>query len=287
MDKSKDIVLVTGATGHQGGATARELLSLGYQVNAMTRKPDSPAAKALAARGATVVQGDLDDAASLRRALAGVWGVFGVQNTWEAGVEGEEEQGKRLAELARDAGVQHYVYTSVASADRGTGIPHFENKFRIEERVRGLRFPSHVVIRPVFFMENLDSPNFKPAIQQGRLEAGMPPTTALQMIAVRDIGQYGALAFERHSELNGQAIDIAGDEMTMPEAAAVLSTASDRHIDFVSVPIAAIRAFSEDYALMLEWFDAVGYDVDIRANAERFGVAPTRFFDWAKTVDWS
>jgi uncharacterized protein YbjT (DUF2867 family) len=286
MDKSKDIVLVTGATGQQGGATARELLSLGYQVNALTRKPDSPPAKALAGLGARVVQGDLDDAASLRRALAGVWGVFGVQNTWEAGVEGEEEQGKRLAELARDAGVQHYVYTSVASADRGTGIPHFENKFRIEERVRGLRFPSHVVIRPVFFMENLASPLFKPAIVQGRLEVGMQPSTALQMIAVRDIGQYAALAFERHSELDGQAIDIAGDEMTMPEAAAVLSTASDRHVEFVSVPIAAIRSFSEDYALMLEWFDAVGYDVDIRATAARFGVAPTRLFDWAKTVDW-
>lgn len=287
MDKSKDIVLVTGATGHQGGATARELLSLGYRVNALTRKPDSPAAKALAALGARVVQGNLDDAASLRRALAGVWGVFGVQNTWEAGVEGEEEQGKRLAELARDAGVQHYVYTSVASADRGTGIPHFENKFRVEERVRGLRFPSHVVIRPVFFMENLASPLFKPAIAQGRLEVGIQPTTALQMIAVRDIGQYGALAFERHSELDGQAIDIAGDELTMPEVAAVLSTASDRHLEFVSLPIAAIRAFSDDYASMLEWFDAVGYDVDIRATAERFGVAPTRLFDWAKTVDWS
>lgn len=287
MDKSKDIVLVTGATGHQGGATARELLALGYKVNAMTRKVDSPAARALAALGASVVAGDLDDADSLRRALAGVWGVFGLQNTWEAGVEREEEQGKRLAELAREAGVQHYVYTSVASADRATGIPHFENKFRIEERVRALRFPSHVVIRPVFFMENFCWPNFKPAIQQGRLEVGIPPTTPLQMIAVRDIGFYGALAFERHSELDGQALDIAGDELTMPEAAAVLSTAADRHIDFVSVPVAAIRAFSEDYAVMLEWFDAVGYDADIRGNAERFGIPPTRFFDWAKTVDWS
>ena len=287
MNKDKDVILVTGATGHQGGATARELLHRGYRVRAMTRKPESPAAQALAALGATVVPGDLDQEASLRQALAGAWGVYAVQNTWEAGVEREEEQGLRLAELARDAGVEHYVYASVGSADRATGIPHFENKFRVEERVRALRFPSHVVVRPVFFMENLDSPNFKPAIQQGRLEVAISPTTPLQMIAVRDIGQYGALAFERHSELNGQAIDIAGDELTMPEAAAVLSTASGKPIDFVKVPIEAIRAFSEDYAIMLEWFVAVGYNVDIRANAERFGVPPTRFRDWAKTIDWS
>ena len=86
--------------------------------------------------------------------------MFAVQNTWEAGVEGEEEQGKRLATLAKEAGVQHFVYTSVGSADRQTGIPHFENKFRIEETVRSLGFPSYAIIRPIFFMENLPSPWF-------------------------------------------------------------------------------------------------------------------------------
>jgi uncharacterized protein YbjT (DUF2867 family) len=76
----------------------------------------------------------------------------------EAGVEREEAQGKRLATLAREAGVEHYVYTSVGSAHKRTGIPHFDNKWRIEETVRGLRFPSHVILRPVFFMENLLAP---------------------------------------------------------------------------------------------------------------------------------
>jgi uncharacterized protein YbjT (DUF2867 family) len=210
-----------------------------------------------------------------------------LQNTWEAGVDGEEEQGLRLADLARKADVQHYVYASVASADRGTGIPHFENKFRVEERVRSLRFPSHVVVRPVFFMENLLGPFLKPAIDQDRLEMAIKPTTSLQMIAVRDIGQYGALAFDLHNELNGDAIDIAGDELTMPEVAAVLSTVRGKGVHFVSPPIEQVRAMSEDYALMLEWFDEVGYDVDIAANAARFGVEPTRFVDWARRADWS
>ena len=86
--------------------------------------------------------------------------MFAVQNTWEAGVAGEEEQGKRIATLAREAGVQHFVYTSVGSADRKTGIPHFDNKYRVEDTIRGLGFPSHVILRPVFFMENLISPWF-------------------------------------------------------------------------------------------------------------------------------
>jgi uncharacterized protein YbjT (DUF2867 family) len=157
MQKASDVVLVTGATGQQGGAVARLLLSRGHKVRALTRKPQGEAAKALVGLGAEVVAGELDDAGSLEKALRGVWGVFSVQNTWEAGVEGEERQGKRLAELARKAGVSHFVYTSVASAHRRTGIPHFENKARIEETVRGLGFPSYTILRPVFFMEKARS----------------------------------------------------------------------------------------------------------------------------------
>ena len=151
-------ILITGVTGKQGGAVAHALKGSGFKLRGLTRKPDSDQAKALAREGVEIVAGDLDDESSLRKALAGVWGVFAVQNTWEAGVEKEEEQGKRQARLAREAGVQHYVYSSVGSAHKKTGIPHFDNKWRIEETVRGLQFPSHVVLRPVFFMENLLSP---------------------------------------------------------------------------------------------------------------------------------
>src|SRR6266496_6737504 len=133
-------ILITGVTGNQGGAVAQALQGTGFHLRGLTRKPDSERAAALARHGVDVVKGDFDDDATLRRALAGVWGVFGVQNTWEAGVEKEEVQGKRLAKLAREAGVQHYVYTSVGSAHKQTGIPHFENKWRIEETVRGLGF---------------------------------------------------------------------------------------------------------------------------------------------------
>jgi len=282
----QDLILVTGATGQQGGAVARELLAAGHTVRAMTRHPDGPAAQALARSGAEVIQGDLDSADSLQGAVRGAWGLFAVQNTWEAGVEREEEQGKRIAEIARQGGVQHFVYTSVASAHRKTGIPHFDNKWRVEETVRRLAFPSHVILRAAFFMENFLSPWFKPGIDQGKLMIGLKPTTSLQMIAVQDIGKYGLMAFEQHADLNRREIDIAGDAHTMPETAAIIGKAAGRPIRFEPVPIAEVRKASEDYALMLEWFDRVGYDVDIPGNARRYGIRPTTLTEWANRVRW-
>ncbi len=276
---SERTILITGATGQQGGATARALAGKGFKLRAMTRNPGSDAAKALAAAtGAELVKGELDDAASLKAALTGAWGAYAVQNTWTAGVEGEETQGKRLATAAREAGVQHFVYASVASADRKTGIPHFDNKARVEDLVRSLGFPSYAIIRPVFFMENMPSPWF---LNGDSIYTAMKPTTKLQMIAVRDIGQYGALAFTDAARFKNLELDIAGDNLTMPEAAAAMSKGLGRQIAFVEIPIADVRKNSEDFALMLEWFERVGYDADIESNARAFGIRPTTFSDWA------
>jgi uncharacterized protein YbjT (DUF2867 family) len=272
------LVLVTGATGSQGGAVARELLAKGWRVRALTRKPDSDAAKALAAKGAEIVAGDLDDAASLRAALAGVWGVWAVQNTWEAGVEKEEVQGKALAHLARESGVQHYVQSSVGGANRNTGIPHFDNKWRIEQTVRSLGFPSHAVLRPVFFMENLVGPWF---LQGDKLVTALDPATKLQMVAVEDIGRYGAMLFQRAEEMNGIALDLAGDAVTLPEAAAALSRALGREITYQPIPIAMVRQNSEDMAKMLEWFDETGYDADIVRVPRFFGIPTLTLAPWA------
>jgi uncharacterized protein YbjT (DUF2867 family) len=274
-------VLITGATGNQGGAVARALAGHGFRLRALTRKPDGTAAQALAARGVEVVRGDLDDVASLKSALAGAWGVYAVQNTWEAGVAGEEEQGKRIAQLAREAGVAHYVYASVGSAHRRTGIPHFDNKWRIEETVRTLNFPSHVILRPVFFMENLLSPWF---LNGDKLYAALAPATRLQMIAVEDIGRFGARAFTDAARLNRREIDIAGDAVTLPQAAATLSRALGKTIEFVRIPIDDVRKNSEDFATMLEWFERVGYDANVAGLEREFGFRPLTLEAWAKRL---
>lgn len=272
-------ILITGATGQQGGATLHNLLGKGFTLRALTRKPDSDKAKALANAGVEVVQGDLNDVESLKRALAGAWGVYAVQNTWEAGVTLEEAQGKRIAELSREAGVEHFVYASVGSAHRETGIPHFENKSRVEDAVRTLGFPSTVIIRPVFFMENLLSPWF---LNGDKLVAAMNPDTRLQMIAVEDIGVFGAMAFTHAAAMNGRELDIAGDAKTMPEAAAIIGRAIGRPLEFLQIPIEEVRKNSEDFAIMLEWFDRVGYDADIAGLEREFGVTMTSLEAWAR-----
>src|SRR5882672_2102683 len=272
-------ILITGVTGHQGGAVAQALQSSGFRLRGLTRKPESEQAATLARRGIDVVKGDLDDEATLRHALAGAWGVFSVQNTLEAGVEREEAQGKRLSTLAREAGVEHYVYTSVGSAHKRTGVPHFDSKWRIEETVRGLRFTSHVILRPVFFMENLVAPF---SLHGDTLSWALGPGTKLQMIAVDDIGWFGARAFTDAAALNRREIDIAGDVRTMPEAAEILESALGRPIAFAQTPIEQVRQYSKDMALMLQWFERVGYSADIADLEHEFGRALTKLSDWAR-----
>ncbi len=274
------LVLVAGATGQQGGGVARKLLAAGYSVRALTRKPDSDAAQALAAAGAEVVQGDLSDADSIAAALAGVWGAFSVQNTWEAGVEEEERQGKQFADVAKQAGVQHLVYSSVGSAHRNSGVPHFDNKDRVEQHIAALGLPSYVVLRPVFFMENMQT--FFPPDDSGNIHIALDPATKLQMVAVADIAKYGLNAFEKADEWNGQSIDFAGDELTIPEAAAEISAASGNTVQHVLANIEDVRAYSADMALMFEWFDSTGYDADIASQEAKYGVKPTSFKEWAQ-----
>lgn len=148
---------------------------------------------------------------------------------------------------------------------------------RVENEVRALGFPSHVILRPVFFMENLPSPMF---LNGDTLGMAMKPDTRLQMVAVDDIGRVGARAFTDAVKLSGRAIEIAGDEVTMAQAARVLSKSLGRDIRFAEYPITAVRQQSEDMALMLEWFERVGYGADIAALGAEFGPM-TRLPDWA------
>jgi uncharacterized protein YbjT (DUF2867 family) len=273
-------ILITGVTGSQGGAVARELVGKGFKLRGLTRKPEGETAKQLSALGIELVKGDLDDEDSLNAALQDTWGVYSVQNTWEAGVEKEEAQGVRLAKLAQAAGVEHFVYTSVGSAHLNTGIPHFDNKSRVEDAVREARFTSHVIFRPVFFMENLLGGWF---LQGDKLVAALKPDTSLQMICVKDIGRVEAQGFTRAKELKGQEIDLAGDSVTLAHAAKVLGDALGKPLSFVSIPVAEVAKNSGDFALMMQWFEDEGYSADIPALDEKFGKM-TRFDEWAKTA---
>ena len=259
---TKRTVLVTGATGQQGGAVARALLSRGHRVKALTRKPDSDAARLLMSAGADLETGDLGDAASVLQAASGVGAMLLMGNSYEAGTEEETRQEIIAAEAAKAAGVGHLIYSSVADANKKTGIPHFESKYLVEKHVAGLGIP-YTISAPVAFMENVVAPWSIGALRQGTHAFAMPPKRVLQLVALADIGAFVAALVERREQAFGKRLDFAGDELSGEEQAKNLSHAIGRPIEYQEIPVAAIRQQSEDAALMFEWFDRVGYDADI------------------------
>jgi uncharacterized protein YbjT (DUF2867 family) len=259
---SDKTILVSGITGQQGGAVARRLQGDGWRIRGLTRDPESDRAREYYELGIEVVQGDLADEASLLAPLEGIYGVFAMATPFERGTENEIAQGKTLGEAAAAAGVSHYVYASVGSADKKTGIPHFESKAEIEDHLKGLKLPL-TIVRPVFFMENLVSWGTQPSDEGLAVMAPLAPTTRLQMIAVDDIAAIVGVVFAEPERFIGKALDIAGDELTLPDAAGVLGAAIGHPLRYVQVPWDAVRAQNEDFYLMYQWFEREGYDVDI------------------------
>ncbi|RWN40412.1 MAG: NmrA/HSCARG family protein [Mesorhizobium sp.] len=284
---TKRRVLVTGATGQQGGAVARALLSSGHRVKALTRRPDSDAARQLASAGAEIVTGDLGDAASVMKAAKDVDTMFLMGNSYEAGMEEETRQGILAADAAKAAGVGHLIYSSVADANKKTGIPHFESKYLVEQHVERLGLP-YTISAPVAFMENFVAPWSIGALSQGTHAFAVPAKRPLQLVALADIGAFVATLVERRERVFGKRFDFAGDELSGEDQAKILSQAIGRPINYQEIPIAVARQQSEDVALMFEWFDRVGYDVDIAALHRDFPeVRWHSFADWARKFDWN
>lgn len=227
------LILVTGATGHQGGAVARELLKRGYHVRGLTRHPDSDKSKALAELGVEMVKGDYDDVPSLDQAMKDAYGVFSMQNWVEAGTEGEIRQGKEVADAAKRAGIKHFVYTSVAAGGHRTGIEPFDTKYQIESYIREIGLP-YTIIRPTSFMSNFD--RSRTAILGGTMRGAMAPKHKTQYIAVSDIGRFAAEAFDDPKHWLGRAIVIAGDEKSNTEVAEIFSRVIGRPVKYEQIP---------------------------------------------------
>jgi uncharacterized protein YbjT (DUF2867 family) len=283
---SKLNVLVTGATGKQGGHLVRELLARGHSVRALTRKPESPAAAALAERGVTIVKGDFDDEEGLERGTRGVDTVFAMSTPYESGAKAETREGINILRAASAVGVTHFVYSSVAGADRASGVPHFDSKFEVEKEIRRSGIP-FTIVAPVFFMENFLADYMAAGIAKGSISMALPATRRVQQIAVSDIAQFAALVIERRESFLGKRIDIASDELTGVSVAQAISEVSGRQIKYSALSIDAVRQQNEDMARMFEWFDRVGYDADVVGLRSLYReVNWHRFSDWAREQRW-
>ena len=259
------IISVTGAAGQQGGAVARKLLADGWNVRALTRDADKPAAQELKALGVEIVPGDMDDHAHLDAAFQGVYGVFSVQNFWlpNVGYEGEIRQGKNVADAAKAAGVGHLVYSSVGAAHRGMGQKHFESKWIIEQHIHSLGIP-YTILRPAFFMENYNWSRAQ--ILNGMFTSiGLRPEKELQSIAVEDIGVFAALAFANPEEYIGKTIELAGDELTESQIVETFTRVIGRPVKLTQPQAGEAWGDPEELAAMFNFFNGEAYGADIPA----------------------
>lgn len=277
-------VVITGSTGKQGGAVARGLLERGHKVRAVTRDTNSSQAKSLASAGATLVAASLEDTAALTQALEGATSLFAM-TTPSGGTDAETRQGVAAADAAKTAGV-HLVFSSVASANRQTGIPHFDSKYEVEKHIAKVGVRA-TILAPVAFMENLYF--IKEQLAKGIYAAALPPARALAQVAVTDIGSVAVRALEDAGRFTGKRFDLASDELTGNDAISILSRVTGRNFTYYQVPLDVIRQrMGEDAVKMYEWFERVGFTVDRAALRREFpDVTFHDFESWSKTQNWS
>ncbi len=262
-------MLVTGATGNQGGAVVRRLLADGWSVRAMTRDPSKSDARQLVEQGIEVVAGDFCDRSSLLRAMAGVYGVFSVQNMLAGGPDQERKDGIAVADAADTAGVSHLVYSSVGGAERSTGIPHFESKWGVECHIASLGLRA-TILRPVFFIDNLITPGAWGRVMWGSLRGALGRDTPVQVIALDDIGAITARAFAEPDSWLGRQLEIAGDEVTVREAEEAYRRVTGRRPRYLSLPPRLVALGDRSAAAMFRWCRAEGYRADIVALRRAF-----------------
>lgn len=237
-NNSNKTILVNCATGHQGGAAFHHLHRK-FPLRVLAPNLEKPEVRALAGPGVELARGDMEDLASLKRAMDGVYAVYSMQTSNHP--EAEVRQGKNMVDAAMAQSVRHFVYSSVVGADQHTGIPHFESKFQIERHIRATGI-KHTILRPLFFMENWF--HWKEQILNGRIEWPLRPDTRLQMLAVDDIGSFVTLAFEHPGKWIDRTFEMAGDELSMTQIAQAFSRMLGHDVKYVQLGGANSRSAS-------------------------------------------
>jgi len=263
------------------------MLPKGWKLRALTRNLKAEEAQALARQGVEVVQGDLEDPASIARAAAGVYGIYSVQDYWVVGAKREVQQGKNLADAAKQAGVEHFVYSSVGGAERNSRIDHWESKWEIENYIRKLGLPA-TILRPAAFMENYYIDQVEIGILKGKLVDPIRADKSYQTIASDDIGGFAALAFDRPKELIGTQLEIAGSELTNPEAAQVFSRVLGKPVKFQRLPMPIVRlVLGKEFYQMFRWFNEAGFQADIPTLRRKYPEVPLRTLEeWLRAEGW-
>jgi uncharacterized protein YbjT (DUF2867 family) len=247
-------IFVTGATGNQGGAVVRNLLSKGFYVKALVRNPDTPAAKKITQEHVEIIKGDLDDPASYKQYLQETDGVF-CNLVFKYGVDKEIKQGFDLVNLSKENNIKHFVYSSVIGCDLNTRIPHWESKFKIENHIKASGI-IYTIIRPSSLYENFLIPQVKSGIMKGKLVMPTHKNKVQQFISSEDIGKVAACIFSNKEKYSGRTITLAAEQMDVEQLAAVFSKALNKEIKFQQLPMFIVwLAMGKNLAKMFRWIN--------------------------------
>ena len=280
---NENVVLVTGGTGSQGGATVTHLLAAKkVRVRVLTRNLESPKAKSLAARGVELVKGDFEDAASLRTALAGVSAAFSVQQwTEKGGTAAEEVNGKRIADAVKASGSPHLVYSSAEGVERKSGLGHYESKWAIEQHMRDLKLPA-TILRPVGFMDAFGVPAMQRGMFLGMFKANFGVSRRIQFVATYDIGWFAARALEDPECYAGRVIPLAGDELSVGDIIRTFKTVTGHKPWVAPIPtFVAKMMMPKEFADMFRWIREKGFKADIAEVRQEYPQLLT-FAGWVK-----
>ncbi|MFE3771582.1 NmrA/HSCARG family protein [Streptomyces sp. NPDC059122] len=270
-------ILVLAATGGQGGAVTDALLGRGARLRALVRDPQRRGATALADKGVEVVAGSLSDRESLAAAMRGVAGVFAFTTPFEAGLDAEVAQGQAILAAAEQERVPHLVFSSVAGADRQSGVPHFDSKARVEAELAAGNVP-YTILGPTYFFDN--ALGGAERIRGGVLDLPLPSDRPLQQLARPDLGAFAAEVLLDPAPYVGQRIELAGDAPTPAQMAATLGAALGREVRHEQMPLTSIG--NPDMHAMWTFLNGPGYRVDIPAlHAAHPKIPWTSFADWA------
>src|SRR5215207_8657498 len=237
------MIVVTGATGLQGGAVTHHLLKDGWHVRGLTRSAASKQAQALRALGAEVVQGDMGEPASLRPVFEGAYGIYSVQNPFISGPEQEIRQGKNVADVAEDVGVQHLVYGSAGIGKKGSGIPSWETKLQIEDHMKALELPL-TILRPMAFMELMTNKKFFPAASTWHvMPTLMGSSRSVAWLCTDDLGAIAAKAFAAPHSFVGKDLALASDVQSLDECRSIYREVMGRNPRRFPMPVWLFKRF--------------------------------------------
>lgn len=293
------LVAVTGATGAQGGAVAQALITQGCEVQALVRDIGSPAAQAVAAKGATLCTGSLDAPDQLDALLAGADAVFSVQPAPTDDPDSERRQAQALVEASIRQRVRHFVQSTVSNTGTFRSMAgweagrwsrsYWESKGDVEAAVSEAGFERTTILRPAFMMENFIAPKVHwmfPTLVE-RIETAIDPDTRIALVAACDIGRVAAAAVcARDGECQSHAAyELAGDWLSLSEIAACLSQAWDYPIRVTHAAPADLvaRGQSAGWVQMQQWMNEVGYQAR-PADMPAWAGPPTRLAAWARTI---